>query len=289
MIRENYNLENVQFMLERMGGYIDGNGMLQLKNYSYLDSEIPPHSEIFRKLSESIISQYGKKGLINMEDQEEAKKIHQLRMYIDRHNLSYVRRRFKRLGMTDEQALAAYVSASEKEGGLGGRRLRREPARLHNKYPAGTTYKEYMGGRENKKRLTPDFHAEFIIDCHGNFVSQWNILEYDSFGMVVSSYEYYKEKYKNRRNECQYSWEEAQLQIMDTESFNYACANDDIHKKLDIKPVRYYDTELRKRISRDFESPAKGKMGIMLGKNTYNYHSDRGDAYSYKKAVLFNS
>ena len=59
--------------------------------------------------------------------------------------------------------------------------------------------------------------------------------------------------------------------IMDTESFNYANANDVMHKMLDIKPPQRYDTDLRRQISSGWKSPSK---------KNYDYGSDKGDTYS---------
>lgn len=256
-------------LLRRCGGYLDIHGMLQLARGFVIDKNMPPHSEVFASFAKSVLSYCGGQGIMGLKNVTEARMLHQFRMYIDRHNIHYVRKCFRKKGMTDEEALEAYVYAPKDMGGLGGRRLLREPARLHNKFPSDSCYKRYAKGRENKKRLTPDFHAEFIVDIEGNFVSQWNVLEEDSRGRIIGDMEYYRRKYQ-RGGEA-YDWEGAQRQIMDTESFNYANANDAIHRMLDIKPPQKYDTELRRQISARWESPSK---------RIYDYCSDRGDTYS---------
>ena len=256
-------------LLRKCGGYLDIHGMLQLGQGFVFDKNTPPHSEAFGHYAESVRAYCGEQGIMGLKNVTQARMLHQFRMYIDRHNIRYIRGRFKKPGMTDEEALELYVHKPAVEGGLGGQRLLREPARLHNKYPSDSDYKRYAKGRENKKRLAPDFHAEFIVDIHGNFVSQWNVLEEDQKGRVISDIAYYRRKYQ-KTGEA-YDWEGAQRQIMDTESFNYANANDVMHKMLDIKPPQRYDTDLRRQISSGWKSPSK---------KNYDYVSDKGDTYS---------
>lgn len=267
-------------LIHKMGGYLDENGMLQLKNGFFAGEQVPPHGIIFQNLASYMEKTYGETGLDGLSGME-GRMIHQLRMYIDRHNIAYVRRKFKKEGMTDEQALAAYVWASAKCGGLGGVKLLREPARLHNKYPLGSSYRKYQKGHENKKRLTPDFHSEFIIDRNGAFVSQWNVLDEDENGRVISDIEYYRKKYLAQGPKA---WEAAQRQIMDTESFNYASRNDRVHEKLDIKPPVLFDTELRKQIAKGWKSPCRHAKALGDIKNRYCYGSDKGDGYSFSNS-----
>lgn len=261
----------VQNLIHKMGGYIDGNGMLQLKNGFCVGEQVPPHGKFFRDIAAYMEKEYGETGLNQCNDME-GRMLHQFRMYIDRHNIAYIRKNFKKVGMTDEDALAAYVQAPFGQGGLDGAKMLREPARLHNKYPSESSYRKYQKGHENKKRLTPDFHSEFIIDRDGAFVSQWNILEEDGHGRVVSDIEYYRQKYLAQGRDA---WEDAQRQIMDTESFNYASKNDKIHQRLDVKPPGLFDTELRKQIGKEWKSPCKRR---------YSYGSDKGDGYSFRNS-----
>ena len=274
-----FDLENSNDALElihKMGGYIDENGMLQLKKGFCVGENVPPHGKFFRNIALSVEKSYGETGLGEPGDLN-GRMIHQFRMYIDRHNLVYVRKNFKKEGMTDEEALAVYVQTSREYGGLGGKKMLREPARFHNKYPAGSSYRKYQKGHENKKRLTPDFHAEFIIDRNGGFVSQWNVLEEDGYGKIISDPGYYREKYLKQGERA---WEEAQRQIMDTESFNYASKNDRIHQRLDIQPPGVFDADLRRQIAEEWKSPCRHAKALKELKNLYCYGSDKGDAYS---------
>lgn len=263
-------------LLRKMGGYVDENGMLQLRNGFCIGTQIPPHGRIWSDIARRVENVYGENGLGGL-DETEGRMIHQFRMYIDRHNIAYIRRNFKKDQMTDEEALEAYVHAPSRQGGLDGRRMRREPARLHNKYPAGSSYRAYQRGRENKKRLAPDFHSEFIIDRNGNFVSQWNVLKEDGLGRIISDIAYYRNQYLTQGEGA---WREAQRQIMDTESFNYASANDQIHKRLDIQPPGLFDSDLRRQIAGEWKSPCRRAKHWKELKNRYCYHSDKGDGYS---------
>lgn len=292
-------------VIREMGGYIDSHGMLQLKKGFFVGEKVPPHSSLFQKWADMVVAEYGDTGLLTLPD-EEGRMVHQLRMYIDRHNITYIREHFKEKGMTDEEALKDYVFASNECGGLNGSKMLREPARFHNKYPSGSSYWQYQRGRENKKRLTPDFHSEFILDREGRFVSQWNVLEEDENGRIISSIDYYKKQYEvNGKKKAEatigyygntesnkiytYTWEEFQQQMTDTESFNYASSNDAIHKKLDIQPPGKLDPDIRRQIAKEWKSPIKS-MGPMKQlkdikklieiKNLYHYQSDKGDAYS---------
>lgn len=263
-------------IIRGMGGFIDENGMLQLGKGFCVGERIPPHGKIFQDFAEYVQNAYGETGLRELSEAE-GRMIHQFRMYIDRHNIAYIRKFFKRNGMTDEEALMTYVQTDIGGGGLGGRKLLKEPARLHNKYPIRSSYREYQRGRENKKRLTPDFHSEFIIDRNGNFVSQWNVLEEDEHGRIISDIEYYRDKYLRQGEDA---WEEAQRQIMDTESFNYASKNDKVHQRLDIQPPGFLDYDLRRQIAEGWKSPCRKLKSLKELKNLYCYHSDKGDTYS---------
>lgn len=270
-------------MLQHLGGEIDDNGMLQLLGRCRIDTHLPPHASFWHTVAKTVQAAYPFKELTDQ-------RIHQLRMYIDHQNIMYIRSLFKKIGMTDEQALTAYVKAAAPLG-LNGRRIEREPARYHNKLIAGESYKDRVQGYENKKR-TVRFHGEFILDRKGNFVSQWNVLERDQVnGGYHSELSYYQERY----------WEKGayfEEQLMNGESFNYADRNDEVHRQLDVRPPGKLDPMLRKEIGRygllDREIQAerntafgrRSKWFSPERKNkkeseiTYDYFSDQGDRYS---------
>lgn len=286
-VSEKQAKKRLALLLKHLGGEMDENEMLQLNGKAAFDDQLAPHAIFWSTLAETVQAAYPVNILSN-------RSIHQLRMYIDRQNISYVRSNFKKLGMTDEQALAAYVKAPTPKG-RNGKRIEREPARYHNKLILGENYSDRVKGNENKKR-TVGFHSEFIIDPMGNFVSQWNVLEKDSeSGKYYSALSDYQHRYRNRTA----YFEE---QLMNGESFNYANRNDETHVRLDVKPPAKLDTRLRKDIGRygllgngNLDESMKGSAVERNQQNkwfspkrkskdnskvNYDYLSDKGDAYS---------
>lgn len=274
-------------LLSHLGGKMDEEGMMQLSDPCLFDERLSPHAHFWQTLARTMQSAYPVKELSEP-------MFHQLRMYIDRQNIHYIRSRFKKSGMTDEQALAAYVQAPGPVG-RNGRRIEREPARYHNKLILGEKYSNRVGGNENKKR-TVNFHSEFILDSKGNFVSQWNVLEKDEVNNGYhSSLSYYQRRFKENTA----YFEE---QLMNGESFNYAERNDDRHRRLDVRPPGKLDTPLRKNVgsygligkaevSEQSEEQApnidrKKKWFSPERKNkqrpemNFDYFSDKGDTYS---------
>ncbi|MGG5332983.1 DUF3114 domain-containing protein [Enterococcus sp. AZ163] len=230
-------IEKVVLLLEQLGAQIE-EGTLQLTGPYKIDPELAPHDDFLNLLAKTIQQAYRGKLL-------DDPRVHQLRMYLDRQNIRYIRKKFGIPGPTDEDALAAYVHAPKKAGGLGGHGLRAERARLHNKYQTN-----YLAGNENRKRVTPDFHSEFILDPEGRFVSQWNVLEMDEAGKVITDFFYYKERYPTYAE-----WHYFQQQILNGESFNYADRNDNVHRRLDSLPPIHLDYPLRKKLGKEWNNP----------------------------------
>lgn len=241
--------EKLALLLGQLGAQME-EGTLQLTGIYQIDPMMPPHGEFLSLLAKTVQQAYQGKVL-------DDSRVHQLRMYLDRHNITYIRQRFGGEGITDEAALAAYVRTPKKLGGLGGQKLIAERARFHNKYQHN-----YQSGNENRKRLTPDFHSEFILDANGRFVSQWNVLEFDSAGKLITDFYYYKKRYKTYAE-----WNAFQQQILNGESFNYADRNDLVHRRLDIVPPSQLDHPLRKEIAGEWKNP----------KNKVEYHWKKTD------------
>ncbi|MBO1308634.1 DUF3114 domain-containing protein [Enterococcus sp. 669A] len=241
--------EKLALLLGQLGAQME-EGTLQLLGPYQIDANMPPHGEFLRLLAKTVQQAYSGKVLDDPQ-------VHQLRMYLDRHNITYIRQLFGGQGITDEAALSAYVRASKKSGGLGGQKLIAERARFHNKYQHN-----YQPGGENRKRLTPDFHGEFILDENGHFVSQWNVLEFDSAGKLITDFDYYR-----KRCGTYTQWHSFQQQILNGESFNYADRNDLVHRRLDILPPGQLDHPLRKEIAKEWKNPA----------NKVEYHWKKAD------------
>lgn len=114
--------------------------------------------------------------------------VHQFRMYLDRHNLTYIRTHYypeapssrpspapapvSAAQHTDLDRLKAYERDLRAAGGQG--LYYDEPSRYHNKLLKGELFQVQV----NDKIETWDRLSEFIVDTRsGMFVSQWDVLE----------------------------------------------------------------------------------------------------------------
>lgn len=243
--------QKLALLFKQLGAELDEHGMLQLRGNHQLDAQMPPHAPFLQELAVVVQKAYPQ-GLVAAKNQEKAKMVHQLRMYLDRNNIYYIRTQFKYAGISDEEALRNYVYHRGPQG-LGRKKLKRAPARLHNKYLKGSSYQQQ---RLNKKRLTPNFHSEFILDKSGAFISQWDILEERWTGEIISDPDYYLRKQPKNYEE----------KLMNGESFNYANRNDQQHDLLDGNPPGRFDHELRKQVKTKWLSPTP---------EMYDYKQDR--------------
>ena len=223
----------IDMVLFQLGAVMDKNGTLQLTGSHKIFEKMPPHGDFLDSWAKTVQIAY--KG----EELSDAR-VHQLRMYIDRNNINYVRNIYGE-GVTDEEALRRYALAE-----LDGKKMIAEKGRLHNKY---LKTEEYKSGNENRKRTSPDFHSEFILDTNGNFVSQWNVLETDKSGNVITDWEYYKKKYPTEKEKRYF-----ESQVMNGESYNYGNKNDKEHDRLDSKSTKL-DYPLRKEIKKKWNNP----------------------------------
>ena len=62
------NSNDILELIQKMGGYIDENGMLQLKNGFCVGEKIPPHGKFFRDVAVNVEKTYGETGLGEPED-----------------------------------------------------------------------------------------------------------------------------------------------------------------------------------------------------------------------------
>lgn len=223
----------IDMVLKQLGARIDENGALQLTGSHKLFEKMPPHAEFLNTWAKTVQKAYSGKELDDA-------RVHQLRMYIDRNNINYVRTKYGE-GVSDEEALRQYALTE-----LDGKKMIAEKGRKHNK---SLKTEGYTPGNENRKRTSPDFHSEFILNNDGKFVSQWNVLETDKNGNVITDWEYYKKKYPTA--EAQKNFES---QIMNGESYNYGNKNDKEHDRLDSKSTKN-DYSLRKNIKKSWDEP----------------------------------
>ncbi len=110
-------------------------------------------------------------------------------MYIDRQNIQYIRTYFKQSNMTDEAALRQYVFTAVPKG-LGGKKLKREPARLHNKYLKGTPN---LNQALNKKRLSLSFSFGIYSQSAWPVCFPMDVLVERWNGTIISDPAYYHE------------------------------------------------------------------------------------------------
>ncbi|MBO0454633.1 DUF3114 domain-containing protein [Candidatus Enterococcus murrayae] len=243
----------IDMVLKQLGAVIDKNGMLQLTGSHKFDKYMAPHDEFLAIWAKTVQGAY--KGRDLTDD-----RVHQLRMYIDRNNINYVRETFGK-GVSDEVALKRYSEAKHPLG-FGGK-LTKEPARLHNKLPKTSNYDEFIAGKENKKRVVNnEFHSEFIIDPDGNFVSQWNVLIERPDGTIESDPDQYN-----------YT-DEFRKQVLNGESFNYAKNKGNSHKELDSNPPGNYDHSVREKAKKGWRSP---------NEREFNYSKDKKSMDSYSE------
>lgn len=235
--------EKALLVLRQMGAYLDKNGMLQLGKGDRFASDMAPHSPFLEDYAACVREAYQKnKHKYKTLDNE---RIHQFRMYIDRHNIVYVRKYFK--GPTDYAKLQAYAKHFEMKLYYG------EPSRHHNKVEKGRHFQK----QKYDKVLTSNRLSEFIINVEtGAFVTQWDVLEMKKDGTIVSGADGYMQRESDK-----------QCTIVDTESFNYAPADYvEAHDALDVQPATpgnrgkktpYLENRVKRALKEVWESPGK--------------------------------
>lgn len=205
--------------------------------------DLPPHHAFWRELSQVVNIAFPNDSL-SRKGSLLKRQIHQFRYVISSQQAQYIRLYYKKKGMTDAQALAAYLRK---------RRLfsyyLNEPARLHNKLAISQGKLIFPGGKEsyNIKVLTNRFHSEFILTSDGRFLNEVDAEEVSEEGVVNGA------------------------------SFNYGQASR--HWALDVKPVVPHDPEFRNIMTEPFRSPknAKKKMGRKLDKDyDFSYFNQSG-------------
>lgn len=228
-------------VIEQMGGYLDENGMLQLKDGDEFYLSMEPHSVFLEDYAQCVRDAYQKKNKTYKRLDDTM--IHQFRMYIDKHNIEYVRNNFD--GKTDYEKLKNYAAEFEFSLYYG------EPSRHHNKIQKDSAF----DGQKYDKILTPNRLSEFIINVEtGEFVTEWDVLKTKDTQTVMSKDSSYKKEK-----------ESSQKKVVDTESFNYAPADYvEAHQMLDVLPASpakekklYLENDLKKLLKKTWKSPEK--------------------------------
>ena len=228
-------------VIEQMGGYLDENGMLQLRGGDEFYLGMEPHSVFLEDYAKCVQDAYKKKNKTYKRLDDPM--IHQFRMYIDKHNIEYVRNNFE--GKTDYEKLRNYAKEFEFSLYYG------EPSRHHNKMLKDGAFE----GQKHDKILTPNRLAEFIVDVEtGEFVTEWDVLKTGEEANVLSRDASYKKEKESERKK-----------VVDTESFNYAPADYvEAHQMLDVLPASpskekkfYLENNFKKKIKKAWKSPEK--------------------------------
>ena len=183
---------------------------------SYFDPDLAPHDSFWKDIVRLVDLAFpgdslSQEGLVE-------RQIHQLRYLISSQQAQYVRRHYKKPGMTDKEALAAY--------------LRWKPftmfdqGRLHQKIAIRAGKVVYPDGIPsiNLKILLYN-RIEFILDSQGNFLNEVDAEKVTESGVVNGA------------------------------SFNYG--NYKRHWQLDVEPVQPHDPDYRNRMTKGFRSPNK--------------------------------
>ena len=204
--------------LQQLGAFLDEQGILQLSpvaEYAFYPG-LSPHSAFWEDYA-AMVRQGFPEGLsAEFSDSYARRLIHQFRMYIDRCNLSYVRRTYGAGSTSDLAALMAYEGDLKRQG-LPGLYFD-EPSRYHNKLYGTEVYRQQI----NDKIETANRHGEFIVNLKtGRFVSQWEVFFRGEDGLFHLP---------------EFPTVEEQRQILDSESFNYATGRQ--HYLFDVLPAR---------------------------------------------------
>ncbi|EOL47085.1 DUF3114 domain-containing protein [Enterococcus caccae] len=247
-------LKKIMLVIDHLGGYLDNSGDLQFAptEYKFYD-QMPPGAIFLASYSKAVQQAYPNGLIIAKEDTKLTKavlkkkyanetKIHQFRNQLDRCNIRYVENYKKIHNLKDDETAIKMILKDNwfyadphyhNRANLGvdilTEHLSKDGRTLSNK---GLIKKIRKRGFY-RKILSGDYHSEFIIDEHGQLLSQW------------------KEQIKTN-----YFLENA---VANGESFNYGKRpredRDQTHDKLDGNPPRYFDTDRRNQLKRNWLSP----------------------------------
>lgn len=241
------DLMHLAHMPDELSGSLNENQWL----ISRFADNLPPHHTFWRDLAQLVTQAFPKNSLSQMGKLE--RQIHQFRYVISSQQAQYIRKYYKKLGMTDTQALAVYLgSRSRFSYSLNA------SARLHNKVAIAQGAVVYPGGQEsfNIKVLLNRSHTEFILSSQGNFLNELDAEEVTEAGIVNGA------------------------------SFNYGRGRQ--HWALDVKPIALHDPAFRKKWTTKYRSPKYIKKQLthkLVDEAEHSYFNQSGlyakDGHSY--------
>ncbi|WP_295745576.1 DUF3114 domain-containing protein [uncultured Limosilactobacillus sp.] len=208
--------------------WVDATGFLQLGSHDFrLAAGLSPQSFFYPYFRQLVVDAYPTP--LGLSQDQLGRRVHLFRVYLDRQNISYLRRYPAPAGASDYQRLLKYCTdrhlALDYQTG----------ANYHNRYHDHFDYPHNMKVQlmcdSPRSRYNDARMIEFIIDiASGKFVSQWNVYQTNSAGQVDA-------------NPRHYSVDEL-YQVANTESFNYGlphggyrlpAAYQGTHRYLDIQ------------------------------------------------------
>lgn len=216
---------------------------------AHFDTDLAPHASFWKQVVKLVQEAFP--GQVLSQSGRLQRQIHQFRYLISSQQAEYVRAHYKRDGMTDREALAAY--------------LRWKPytlfdqGRLHQKVALKKGQVRYPGATPsvNLKILLYN-RVEFILDSQGNFLNELDAQVVTEAGVVNGA------------------------------SFNYGTFKK--HWSLDVEPIKHHDPSFRKRMTQSFRAPNKTKKHLLKGlpqdyeRSFYNakgLYAQEGQALSY--------
>ncbi|KXT68621.1 hypothetical protein SCRDD08_01826 [Streptococcus cristatus] len=214
---------------------------------SRIHPDLSPHSPFWHQFSQTIRHAFSPADFIADSGNQRLKgQLHQFRYVISCQQVQWVRQHFRKLGMTDGQALVAYFQAHPNlDCQLW------ESSRLHNKAfvnKGQVTYPDQQPYQANIKILHR-FHTEFILDREGRFL---NVLDPES---------------------------SSQNGLVNGASFNYgkkpSLFNHSSHYYYDVKSPAQWDPQFRKLEIRNggqaFKAPQnnRGSAGYHTSRSHY--------------------
>lgn len=232
------DLMKIAHMPDELSGTLEENQWLVAR----FAEDLPPHHRFWKELAAVVNLAFPKEALSQSGSLE--KKVHQFRYVISSQQAQYVRKYYKKTGMTDAQALAAYLRSRPPFS-----YLLNGSARLHNKIALSEGEIRYPGDKEsfNIKVLMNHFHSEFILSNDGRFLNELDAQEVTEAGVVNGA------------------------------SFNYGRKSR--HWELDVEPIRVHDPAFRTKIASPFYSPNSMRKVYGEGENeklTFSYFDPSG-------------
>lgn len=211
-------------------------------------ADLAPHHPFWKEFSIGVRRAFPGDSFLRPESEGLLKRqLHQFRYVISCQQAQWVRDHFKKEGMTDSKALAAYLDelGQEIEINIG------SSARLHNKvYIDNEGGQYYPDDRPTANfKVLLDFHTEFILSDRGDFLNELDAERMSQAGVVNGAsfnYGYY-----------------------DSQDNNYA------HSRYDIKPTGLYEPPYRERViankKRRFKAPSydRSERGYLAKRGLY--------------------